>query len=138
MDLFTMPWSRPSFLYEVSDSRCSYPVVGLENDAIIAYAIAWFVGEELHIGNIAVERSRQGRGIGKRLLEHLLKEASLRRTAYATLEVRVSNVRAIGLYRAYGFRSIALRRRYYSDNGEDAMVMFAEIRPDSAGERKSC
>ena len=135
LDLFTMPWSRPSFLYEVVDSRNSYPVVGLEGDAVVAYAIVWFVGDELHIGNIAVTKARQGRGMGKQLLEHLLEEASRRRVGYATLEVRVSNVRAIRLYREYGFRPIALRKRYYSDNGEDAMVMFAEIGPEGGEEQ---
>jgi ribosomal-protein-alanine N-acetyltransferase len=127
LDLFTMPWSRPSFLYEVSDSRNSYPVVGIEDGSVVGYAIAWFVAAELHIGNIAVTKARQGRGIGKRLLEHLLEEASHRSVDCATLEVRVSNVKAIRLYRTYGFKPIALRKRYYSDNGEDAMVMFAEI-----------
>ena len=133
LDLFTMPWSRPSFLYEVSDSRNSYPVVGVERDSVVGYAIAWFVADELHIGNIAVTKARQGRGMGKRLLEHLLKEASRREVEYATLEVRVSNVKAIRLYRSYGFRPIALRKRYYGDNGEDAMVMFTEIGPERGG-----
>jgi ribosomal-protein-alanine N-acetyltransferase len=133
LDLFTMPWSRPSFLYEVSDSRNSYPVVGVDSGSVVGYAIAWFVAEELHIGNIAVAKARQGRGMGKRLLEHLLEEASRRDVEYATLEVRVSNVKAIMLYRSHGFRTVALRKRYYGDNGEDAMVMFAEVRPETGG-----
>jgi ribosomal-protein-alanine N-acetyltransferase len=134
LDLFTMPWSRPSFLYEVSDSRNSYPVVGLEAGSIVGYAIAWFVADELHIGNVAVAKTWQGRGVGKQLLEHLLKEASHREVGYATLEVRVSNVKAIRLYRTYGFRPVALRKRYYSDNGEDAMVMFTEIATRDGGQ----
>ena len=134
LDLFTMPWSRPSFLYEVSDSRNSYPVVGVQDGSVVAYAIVWFVGDELHIGNIAVTKALQGRGMGKRLLEYLLEEASNREVEYVTLEVRVSNVRAIRLYRTYGFKPIALRKRYYSDNGEDAMVMFAELGPEGGGE----
>ena len=95
---------------------------------------AWFVGDELHIGNIAVTKARQGLGMGKQMLEHLLGEASRREVGHATLEVRVSNARAIRLYRRYGFRPIALRKRYYSDNGEDAMVMFAEIGSESKEE----
>ena len=126
-DLFSMPWSKPSFLYEVSDSRVSYTIVAVEDGAVAGYAIAWFVEDELHIGNMAIARDRQGRGLGKRLLEHLLEVAAARRIKYATLEVRASNVRAIRLYRSHGFRGIALRRGYYSDNGEDALVMLAEL-----------
>lgn len=129
-DLFTMPWSKPSFLFEVSDNQNCYPVVGLRDGTVIGYAVAWFVSEELHIGNIAVVKGEQGRGTGRLLLKHLLREASRRKMVYATLEVRVSNVRAINLYRKYGFKGIALRKHYYSDNGEDAMVMLAELRTD--------
>jgi ribosomal-protein-alanine N-acetyltransferase len=126
-DLFSMPWSKASFVFEVSDNRCSYPVVGFHEGRLVAYAVAWFVSEELHIGNIAVARSMQGTGAGKQMLEHLLAEADEREVRIATLEVRVSNVRAIGLYRRYGFKGIALRKHYYSDNGEDALVMLAEL-----------
>ena len=126
-DLFTMPWSKASFLFEAGDNRNSYAIVGTYDEAIVGYAVAWFVIDELHIGNIAVSRQLQGRGAGKQLLEHLLDEAFRREAKHATLEVRVSNVRAINLYRGYGFKAIALRRRYYTDNGEDAMVMLAEL-----------
>lgn len=126
-DLFTMPWPRATFLFEAGDTRNSYAIVGTYEDAIAGYAIAWFMVRELHIGNIAVSRQLQGKGAGKQLLEHLLDEAFKRDLKHATLEVRASNVRAINLYRAYGFKAIALRRRYYIDNGEDALVMLAEL-----------
>ena len=126
-DLFSMPWSRTSFLFEINDSRTSYPVTVLEDGEVAGYAVGWFVVDELHIGNIAVARPRQGNGIGKFLVTHLLRQAADRGSAYATLEVRVSNVRAIKLYRRYGFKGIAIRTRYYTDDGEDALVMMAEI-----------
>ncbi len=126
-DLFATPWSKMSFLFEVSDNRTSFPIVVVERGEIIGYAVGWFVEDELHIGNIAVRRDRQGSGIGKMLLERLLEEARARGTSYATLEVRVSNVRAINLYRKYGFRGVAIRKNYYSDNGEDALVMIVDI-----------
>ena len=126
-DLFSMPWSRTSFLFEINDSRTSCPIAALEDGVLAGYAVGWFVADELHIGNVAVARPRQGAGIGKVLVEYLLKEAAERAVACATLEVRVSNTRAINLYRKYGFKGIAIRRRYYADNGEDALVMLAEI-----------
>jgi ribosomal-protein-alanine N-acetyltransferase len=125
--LFSMPWSKSSFLYEASDNRNSFAIVGMDDHGLVGYAIGWFVSDELHIGNVAVTEERQGEGLGKELLECMLAEAVQRGILIATLEVRVSNVKAIGLYRRYGFKGIAIRRRYYPDNGEDALVMLAEI-----------
>jgi ribosomal-protein-alanine N-acetyltransferase len=133
-ELFGMPWSRASFLHEVSDNRIGSPIVALEEATVVGYAIAWFLEGELHIGNIAVAKARQGRGIGKLLLGFLLEEARSRGVGYATLEVRVSNVRAIGLYRARGFEGIAFRKGYYADNGEDALVMIADLRGSSTAD----
>jgi len=127
LELFTMPWPRASFLYEVSGNDRSFPVVGVEDDEVVGYAIAWFVCDELHIGNIAVTGKRQGSGLGKRLLDYMLSEAAKREAAVATLEVRAGNVRAISLYRGYGFKGIAIRKNYYTDNREDALIMMADI-----------
>jgi ribosomal-protein-alanine N-acetyltransferase len=126
-ELFTMPWPETSFLYEVSGNDLSFPIVGVEDGEVVGYAIAWFVCDELHIGNIAVTGKRQGSGLGKRLLEHMLIEAGKREAAFATLEVRASNVRAISLYRSHGFKGIAIRKNYYTDNKEDALIMMADI-----------
>ncbi len=126
-DLFSLPWSRTSFLFEVNDSKTSVPITASEDGEVAGYAVAWFVADELHIGNVAVVRHRQATGIGKALLEHLLKEAAERKAAYATLEVRVSNVRAISLYRRHGFNGIAIRKHYYADNSEDALVMMVDV-----------
>lgn len=135
-DLFSIPWSKASFLFEAGNNRNSYAIIGTHKGTIAGYAVGWFVADELHIGNIAVVRYLQGKGAGKQLLESLLGEAFKRSIRHATLEVRVSNVRAINLYRGYGFKGIALRKRYYSDNGEDALVMLAEIKPGGIEEMK--
>jgi len=132
-ELFTMPWPRASFLYEISGNDRSFSIVGVEDDEVVAYAIAWFVCDELHIGNIAVTGKWQGRGLGRRLLEHMLIEAGKREIAFATLEVRASNVRAINLYRRYGFKGIAIRKNYYTDNREDALIMMADIGHNKEG-----
>jgi ribosomal-protein-alanine N-acetyltransferase len=126
-DLFSLPWSKTSILFEAGDNRTSFPIVAIDEDGIAGYSIGWFVSDELHIGNVAVARPKQGRGIGRRLLEYMLKEALDRGVSLATLEVRVSNSRAIGLYRKYGFQGVAIRKRYYGDNGEDALVMIAHL-----------
>jgi ribosomal-protein-alanine N-acetyltransferase len=126
-ELFTMPWPKTSFLYEVSGNDRAFPIVGVEDGEVVGYAIAWFVCDELHIGNVAVTGKMQGRGLGKLLLEHMLAEAGRREAAFATLEVRASNARAISLYRSHGFKGIAIRKNYYTDNKEDALIMMADI-----------
>jgi ribosomal-protein-alanine N-acetyltransferase len=132
-DLFSLPWPKTSILFEASDNRTSFPIVGLDKDGIAGYSIGWFVCDELHIGNVAVAKHKQGRGIGRHLLEYMLKEALDRGVSIATLEVRVSNVRAINLYRQYGFKGVAIRKRYYGDDGEDALVMIADLKERSDG-----
>ena len=136
-DLFTMPWSRASLLFEAGDNRNALSIVGVDEGEIVGYAIGWFVSDEFHIGNVAVARERQGRGIGKLLVEFMLGEALARGTSIATLEVRVSNVKAIRLYRRYGFKGVAVRKRYYGDNGEDALVMFAELESRGKDNKRS-
>ncbi len=134
-ELFGMPWPRTSFLYEVSGNDRSFAIVGVDGESVVGYAIAWFIRDELHIGNIAVTGKMQGRGLGKNLLEYMLGEASRRKAAFATLEVRAGNVRAIGLYRGYGFEGIAIHRNYYTDNREDALIMMADIGHNREAER---
>lgn len=121
--VFAAPWSRRSFEAEL-EGGASVPWVAERGGEVAAYLISWRVADELHIGNIAVAPALQRRGIGRELLAFCLAEASSRGIGYATLEVRVSNDRAIKLYEAFGFRPVAMRRSYYSDTGEDAIVMM--------------
>jgi ribosomal-protein-alanine N-acetyltransferase len=101
-----------------------------EREAQLAgYSLAWLGGEVGHLGNLAVVPGQRRRGVAAALLDDLLTEAVRRSVRNLTLEVRVSNGAAQGLYRSRGFRLAAVRRRYYRDNGEDALVM--EWRPES-------
>jgi ribosomal-protein-alanine N-acetyltransferase len=124
--VFPTPWSRRSFEAELQGG-CSVPWVAERDGEVVAYLVSWLVEDELHIGNIAVAPVEQGRGIGRELLRFSLDDAAARGVAYATLEVRLSNRRAIGLYRGFGFRPVAMRRGYYSDTGEDALVMMKDL-----------
>lgn len=133
-EVFPVPWSRRAFLNEVEDAEISVARVARERGRVVGYAIAWKVVDELHIGNIAVAPPVQRRGVGRAILAHLLEAAQEQGLAYATLEVRISNAPAIALYERFGFRPIALRRGFYPDNGEDAMVMLREVGSLRAGE----
>lgn len=125
--VFSLPWSRNAFAVEVDDSSISIPRVACLASRVVGYAVTWRVVDELHIGNLAVAPSSQRLGIGRAMLRSLMDTARDLRLAYATLEVRISNDAAISLYEGCGFRPVAMRRRYYPDNGEDAMVMLREI-----------
>jgi ribosomal-protein-alanine N-acetyltransferase len=92
---------------------------------ILAYGGFWFTDEEAHISTIATAPDQRGKGLGELLLAALLDRAMTLGARYATLEVRHSNVVAQNLYRKYQFHDQGRRRRYYSDNGEDALLMTA-------------
>lgn len=90
---------------------------------IIGYAGMWIMVDEGHITTIAIRESWRGKGLGELLLASLIAAAAEAGAERVTLEVRVSNEPAQNLYRKYGFRQEGLRRRYYSDNNEDAHIM---------------
>ena len=128
---FARPWSRESFRQELTRNAVARYLVAEENGEIIGYAGAWVILDESHITNIAVREDARGRGIGKRLTAELLQVLSNLGAAYATLEVRVSNLRARNLYQSLGFVSVGKRKRYYEDNNEDAYLMVCEHMPEA-------
>lgn len=97
-----------------------------ELEAIVGYTGMWLMVDEAHITTIAVDPSYRGEGIGELLLVSLLEQAGEWGAVEATLECRVSNHVAQALYRKYTFRNAGVRRRYYSDDGEDALIMTSE------------
>jgi len=131
--VFAHPWSRGSFESEVSGDPCSLPWVAEDGGVVVGYLIAWHVADELHIGNLAVAPDRQGRGIASSLLSGALAAAAERGIEYAALEVRVSNERAIRLYERFGFSGVAIRKAYYEDNGENALIMLRVTGVDGSG-----
>ena len=128
---FARPWSRDSFRQEVTRNAVARYLVAEENGEILGYAGAWVILDESHITNIAVREDARGRGIGKKLTADLLQVLSNLGACYATLEVRVSNLRAQNLYKSLGFISVGKRKRYYEDNNEDAFLMVCEHLPEA-------
>lgn len=126
--LFNDPWSVDSFVAEVErEPEIGFPIVLREDGALVGYAVVWFIVDEIHIGNIAVHPDHQRRGHASAMLEYLLDEGRRRSMVFATLEVRPSNEAALALYRRYGFREIAVRKAYYRDNREDALVLACPL-----------
>ncbi len=130
-ETFARPWSRESFRQEITRNAVARYLVAEEDGTILGYAGAWVILDESHITNIAVKEAARGRGIGKKLTAELLQVLSNLGACYATLEVRVSNMRAQNLYKSLGFVSVGKRKRYYEDNNEDAFLMVCEHLPEA-------
>lgn len=125
---FSAPWTREMFLQELRQQwDASEALVALRGDRVIGYVLCWYVADEIHIVNLAVHARERRRGVGRHLMNTVCDAARRRGLSVATLEVRVHNEPAIALYESLGFRNIAIRRAYYADNGEDALVMLKEL-----------
>lgn len=122
---FPSPWLSSAYLTELSNRSACYLVARLGQE-VVGYGGHWVIMDEAHITTLAVDPAYQGRKIGERLLLALMEEAVLLGASRATLEVRESNRAAQRLYTKYGFYAAAIRKNYYTDNGENAVVMWAD------------
>ena len=120
---FKTPWSRLAFIHEMQFEQSVFKVVRL-GGRLIGYGGFWHLHNEAHISNIAIHPDYQKEGFGRKLLIHLLEEAVTRGVRKASLEVRRSNVEAQKLYGAFGFAIIGVKKHYYADENEDALVMW--------------
>jgi ribosomal-protein-alanine N-acetyltransferase len=100
--------------------------VAQDNKKIVGYAAVWLMADEAHLTSIAVRQTYRRQGIGELLLISIIKVALQMKARMVTLETRVSNIGAQSLYEKYGFAKVGMRRRYYSDNGEDAVIMTTD------------
>ena len=123
---FMVPWSRQAFLGELTDNTCAKYIVGELAEKIIGYAGMWIIYDEAHVTNIAIHPDHRGRKYGERMVRCLMQLARDYGAAKMTLEVRASNVIAQSLYRKLGFEARGRRRGYYSDNHEDAVIMWRD------------
>jgi [ribosomal protein S18]-alanine N-acetyltransferase len=119
---FPAPWSLAMFVLELS-KPAGICLAALEGKTLVGYMICSRYDTVWHVMNVAVDPKLQRKGIGSAMLTHLLAEVDDDSARY-TLEVRQSNASAIKLYERFGFRAAGLRRRYYQDNGEDAVIMW--------------
>lgn len=129
---FAVPWPNDAYRSELTTNRLASYVVARTDDAVIGFAGLWVMVDEAHVTTFAVDPRWRRHGVGELLLLALFDIAVTRRAREATLEVRLSNVPARRLYEKYGFRPVGIRPRYYSDNGEDALIMTTEALESSA------
>ena len=120
---FQTPWSLAMFVLELS--KPSGICLGIADQrGLVGYLVCSRYADVWHLMNIAVAPERRREGVARELMENLFDAAGP--TARFTLEVRTSNRAAIGMYERFGFRAAGHRRRYYHDNGEDALIMWLE------------
>jgi [ribosomal protein S18]-alanine N-acetyltransferase len=122
---FPTPWSLAMFVLELSKPAGVCLAAVDAEDRLVGYLVCSRFEDAWHLMNIAVDPERRRHGIGTGLLNELL--AAVGPEAQLTLEVRTSNAGAIALYERFGFRSEGVRRRYYQDNGEDALIMWRGV-----------
>jgi ribosomal-protein-alanine N-acetyltransferase len=123
---FAVPWSRAAFEAEIEDNDLAHYFVAQVDGQVVGYAGMWIILDEAHITNVAVLPAFQRRGFGEKLMDALMALAKFKGAASMTLEVRVSNVDAQRLYRRMGFAARGLRRQYYTDTQEDALIMWRD------------
>ena len=123
--LFSKPWSKKDFLDALSKEENIY-LVAEEQEKILGYCGVWGVAGEGQITNVAVREDYQGRGIATALFTYLFEEGSRKQLYAYTLEVRVSNHTAIGLYEKLGFFAKGIRKDFYELPREDAVIMWKE------------
>jgi ribosomal-protein-alanine N-acetyltransferase len=128
---YPTPWSRSMFASELAKPS-SICLGAFDGDDLVAYLIVSRYVDAWHVMNVAVSPDHRRRGLAQSLLQHLFElTVDDARRGY-TLEVRVSNEGAIKLYEQLGFRSSGIRRGYYTDNREDALIMWRDAKREAA------
>ncbi|MGN6379413.1 MAG: ribosomal protein S18-alanine N-acetyltransferase [Gaiellales bacterium] len=127
---YPTPWSRSMFAGELAKPN-GICVGAFQGEVMLGYLIVARYVDAWHVMNIAVDVDHRGRGVARAMLRHLFEATRDDRERGYTLEVRVSNAVAIHLYESLGFVATGLRRGYYTDNREDALIMWRDHEPES-------
>jgi ribosomal-protein-alanine N-acetyltransferase len=125
---FPSPWGREAFEHEMKNPLSRFWGI-LTNGGLVAYICFWVAANEIHLMNVAVDPEMRQRGLGRRLMEKLFQSGVEEGVQKIWLEVRPSNEAARVLYSGMGFIEVGRRRGYYTDTGEDAIIMAFTLRP---------
>lgn len=124
--VYPRPWSASLFLSELSQRTTRTYVVAKHHGEVVGYSGMMFTGREAHVTNIAVDPDLHERKVGTRLMLYLVTEAIARGAEVLSLEVRVSNEPAQNMYEKFGFSAVSVRKGYYIETNEDALVMVVD------------
>jgi ribosomal-protein-alanine N-acetyltransferase len=128
-EIFPSPWSRGMLADELGDDPRRIPLLASLDGEPVGFAFCWRVEEELHLINLGVLPGHRRRGVAQAILDGLLVHPRARGARVVTLEVRSTNEAALRFYRKNDFLEIALRREYYPDTREDAVIMLRSLEP---------
>jgi ribosomal-protein-alanine N-acetyltransferase len=137
---FSLPWTERSYIFEITQNENSIHLVALDtaagnNGKLVGFIVVWAIEDEAHIGTIAVAEGYRRKGIAQLLISAALGEAAKRGVEKVFLEVRAGNLPAHNLYLKLGFVDFDLRKKYYVDNQEDAIIMLQDpLRVEMGGE----
>lgn len=126
-EAFATPWTHEVFEHEMTGNDYAHYVVAVMDDEVIGHCGMWVVLDECHITNVAVRKFMRGHGIGEALMRKAIELCKANDVRLMTLEVRVTNYTAQNLYRKLGFQDGGIRKNYYTDDHEDALVMWVEF-----------
>ena len=125
---FLSPWDRQALAHEISALRWSRTRIAVCDDVLVGYICFWKVADEYQILKVAVHPEFRRQQIGARMIAHVMTLAKQERITSISLELRESNAAAQALYTGCGFVTDGIRKRYYTDTGEDAILMSYQIR----------
>ena len=123
---FPTPWHSYIFELELKKPR-TLQLVSKRCDKVTGYIVSWMMYDEVHILNVAVHPDFRRKGIARRLISEVIEYFYIRGARSVILEVRINNKAAQNLYESMGFRTLRIRKKYYTDTGEDAIVMYLDI-----------
>lgn len=126
-ELFTSAWPKEEYIYEMEQNPFSNVYVVEEDGEIIGYFDYWILYEQAQIATIGTNKAYQKKGYGQMMLDYIIEDVNQNGCEVITLEVRVSNEKAIRLYEKNGFIKVNIRKNYYSDNHEDAYLMVKPL-----------
>ena len=127
LSTFPTPWTLDSFHYEMRENQFAYYLVAEDDNGIVGFCGMWLVIDAAQITNVAVVERMRGQKIGEALMKEAMRVAREANMDVMSLEVRVTNEVAQNLYRKLGFQDGGIRKGYYTDNGEDALVMWVNL-----------
>ncbi len=124
---FGDPWSLPALLSELEPDPMRLPLAAEADGQVVGFLMAWLVTDQLHVLNIAADPHWRRQGIGTALLREAARRGRALGLVEATLEVRRGNVAGRAFYQRHGFHETGVRKRYYADNGEDAIILDCDL-----------
>lgn len=120
---FSSPWPVSAIEEEIERRSWSRVALAIDGEEVVGFIVYWVVDRELHLLNLATRPGSRRHGVARRLIDQMIDEGRRRDSWQVVLEVRESNEAALKLYDRFGFSRVGRRPRYYTDNGEDAIVM---------------